>query len=212
MKRSDLLYDANDMVKAGCNDCRGCSACCTGMGESVILDPYDIWQMEINLHCTFAELMRDKIDLHVEEGIILPHLKMQGDMEKCGFLDENGRCGIHSFRPGLCRLFPLGRSYEAGNLQYFLLQDACPHAGYTKVKVKKWLDIPDLRKYEEFLTDWHELRKSMQDEILQIIASSKEEAHIKEINMRFLHIFYEQQYEADDFYGQFAKRRRQMCL
>ena len=70
MKRSDLLYDANDMVKAGCNDCRGCSACCTGMGESVILDPYDIWQMEINLHCTFAELMRDKIDLHVEEGII----------------------------------------------------------------------------------------------------------------------------------------------
>lgn len=26
------LYDENDMVKAGCDDCKGCSACCRGMG------------------------------------------------------------------------------------------------------------------------------------------------------------------------------------
>ena len=25
------LYEANDMVKAGCDDCRGCSSCCRGM-------------------------------------------------------------------------------------------------------------------------------------------------------------------------------------
>lgn len=36
------LYTKNDMVKAGCNDCKGCSACCHGMGESIVLDPYDI--------------------------------------------------------------------------------------------------------------------------------------------------------------------------
>ena len=26
------LYGANDMVKADCGDCEGCSACCRGMG------------------------------------------------------------------------------------------------------------------------------------------------------------------------------------
>ena len=33
------LYTANDLVKAGCNDCAGCSACCRGMGNSIVLDP-----------------------------------------------------------------------------------------------------------------------------------------------------------------------------
>ena len=26
------LYGLNDMVKADCRDCEGCSACCRGMG------------------------------------------------------------------------------------------------------------------------------------------------------------------------------------
>ena len=32
---------------------------------------------------------------------------MAEDSESCTFLDENGRCSIHPFRPGICRLFPL---------------------------------------------------------------------------------------------------------
>lgn len=38
------LYGANDMVKADCGDCEGCSACCRGMGTSIILDPLDIFR------------------------------------------------------------------------------------------------------------------------------------------------------------------------
>ena len=34
-------YGANDLVKVGCDDCRGCSACCHGMGDSIVLDPMD---------------------------------------------------------------------------------------------------------------------------------------------------------------------------
>ena len=32
-------YGLNDMVRAACNDCAGCSSCCEDMGESIILDP-----------------------------------------------------------------------------------------------------------------------------------------------------------------------------
>ena len=39
------LYDANDMVKAYCNECKGCHACCTGMGNSIILDPMDVMRL-----------------------------------------------------------------------------------------------------------------------------------------------------------------------
>ena len=51
------LYETNDLVKLGCGDCAGCSACCHEMGDTIILDPYDIWQLTGNLHCTFEQLM-----------------------------------------------------------------------------------------------------------------------------------------------------------
>lgn len=197
------LYDLNDMVKAGCNDCRGCSDCCCGMGQSILLDPYDIWQMESNLNETFAGLLREKLELHMEGRLILPNLKMEGVEEKCGFLNEKGRCGIHAFRPGLCRLFPLGRNYDGRKLQYFLLEGACPKGG-TKIKVRKWLDVPDYVKYSDFLIKWHDLRRRLQEELAE-----KEEAEpdsMKEQNMRFLHIFYEEQYGSEDFYVQFEER------
>ena len=195
------LYNLNDMVRVGCNDCQGCFSCCQGMGESIVLDPYDIWQLENNLNVTFAGLMQEKIELHVEDGLILPNLKMCGPTETCGFLNEDRRCSIHKFRPGLCRLFPLGRKYESGELRYFLLEDACTYSTHTKAKVKKWLDITDGRRYENFLIAWHDLRKELQAEI----ANGSDEV-VKETNMRFLHIFYEKQYTADDFYGQFEER------
>lgn len=202
------LYDSNDMVKVAGNDCSGCCDCCQGMGESIVLDPYDIWQLETHLHFTLAGLLQDKIELHVTDGLILPNLKMQGDKECCGFLDKDGRCTIHAFRPGLCRLFPLGRNYEESRLSYFILEDACPN-GNMKVKVKKWLDIPNNKSYEKFLITWHDLRK----ELMKQIADKQTEVSdewMRQINMKLLHIFYEEPYMDEDFYPQFENRYEQM--
>ncbi len=35
------LYGSNDMAKTDCNGCKGCSSCCRGMGNSILLDPFD---------------------------------------------------------------------------------------------------------------------------------------------------------------------------
>lgn len=102
------FYEWNDMVKADCHDCRGCSECCRGMGSSILLDPLDIFNLTKNLQKSFEELLTESVELAVEEGLILPHLNMVGAEEKCAFLNEEGRCSIHGFRPGLCRTFPLG--------------------------------------------------------------------------------------------------------
>lgn len=206
------LYNLNDMVKAGCNDCKGCFSCCQGMGQSIILDPYDIWQLECSLDCTFAVLLQEKglIELHVEDGLILPNLKMQGSSERCGFLNEKGRCSIHAVRPGLCRLFPLGRNYGEHGLQYFLMEDACANLSSAKVKVKKWLGIQDNRKYEEFLIIWHELRCRLQKKIADADIDLDGMDIMKEINMKLLHIFYETPYTKEDFFGQFEDRMDSM--
>ena len=142
------LYTSNDMVKADCGDCEGCSACCHGMGESIVLDPLDIYRLTTNLEMTFEQLLSQYVELNVVDGIILPNLKMAGSNEACGFLDRNGRCSIHAHRPGICRLFPLGRYYEDGGFQYFLQTHECKKENRTKVKVKKWIDTPNVALYK----------------------------------------------------------------
>ena len=50
------LYSSGDMVKADCRDCEGCSACCRGMGSSILLDPMDVWRLRRDLHKDLAHL------------------------------------------------------------------------------------------------------------------------------------------------------------
>ena len=195
------FYSANDMVKAGCNDCTGCSLCCQGMGDTIILDPYDIYSLEKGLGITFEELMQDKIELNVVDGIIQPNIKMQENSDSCAFLSKDGRCSIHEFRPGFCRMFPLGRIYEDGSFRYFLQVHECPYPNKTKVKLKKWLEIPELSKYENYIRRWHYFLKDMQ----KIIRDTENDAVIKNLNMHLLKQFYIKPYE-DNFFLEFEER------
>ena len=199
------LYGANDMAKVGCDDCKGCSACCQGMGNSVVLDPYDVYRLTTGLSCKFEELLIDKLDLNVVEGIILPNLKMNGPKESCAFLDANGRCSIHSLRPGICRIFPLGRIYENGSFQYFIQVNECKKKDRTKVKVKKWIDTPNLKQYESFVADWHNFLMKMEER-----ANDSDEAAAKQVSMFLLQTFYIKPYDrSKDFYPQYEERREQ---
>ena len=197
------LYSRDDMVKAGCDDCRGCSACCHGMGNSIVLDPYDVYRLTALRGDTLEHLLEEKkVEWNVVDGQILPNLALRsGADEACGFLDEAGRCRIHAYRPGICRLFPLGRFYENGSFKYFLQVHECPKPNKTKVKIKKWLDTPDLKRYETYICDWHYYLRDLKTRI---------EAHpeqMKGISMDVLQKFYLTPYDSTaDFYTEFYER------
>jgi len=136
------LYDLNDMVKADCEGCKGCSKCCHKMGNSIVLTPYDIYELTKGSGKSFEELLQlQAIEMNIVDGIILPNLKMSGENESCYFLNGEQRCSIHDFRPGICRLFPLGRYYENGDFKYFLQTKECVMTNRSKIKVEKWIDI-----------------------------------------------------------------------
>ena len=201
------LYGNNDMVKISCHDCRGCSSCCRDMGDTIWLDPYDIFSLTLHLGKSFEELLKNEVELHVEDGLILPNLRMISAVTPehktaCSFLNEEGRCSIHSFRPGYCRLFPLGRNYEEGKLAYLVLKDACLAKEKSKIKINKWLSIPRLKDYEVFLVEWHSLTKTLRG----YFAEHMEDAISKAINMRLLQNFYMTAYEGEDFYTAFTNR------
>ncbi len=196
-------YQANDMVKLGCNDCKGCHSCCVGMEDTIVLDPYDIYRLTRNLELDFTQLMQGWIALHVEEGLILPHLAMSEDTGACSFLNEEGRCSIHAHRPGICRLFPLGRIYENDGFSYFLQVNECVRENRTKEKIKNWINTPRLKDYEAFILKWHNYTKEMQAFLV-----NREDA--KDWNMLHLQMFYMLPYETEDFYEEFEVRLADM--
>ena len=197
------FYGMRDMVKAGCNGCQGCSDCCRGMGTSIVLDPLDVFRLTAGLDCSFDDLIKEEqVELNLAEGLVLPNLKMAGEEEQCSFLDEKGRCRVHALRPGMCRIFPLGRFYENRSFRYFIQVHECRKEPKTKVKVQKWIDTPDAKRNEAFITDWHYFLKD-----LSVKMEQKGEGFQKTVSMFLLKTFYQQPYERErDFYDQFYER------
>jgi len=197
------LYCDGDRARVGCHDCNGCSACCRGMGTSITLDPYDIYNLTKGLKCLFTDLLKESVELSVVDGIILPNLVMEKSKESCYFLDLQGRCKIHEFRPGMCRLFPLGRIYENNDYKYFIQIHECVKADKTKVKISRWLGMRDSKKYHHFINVWHYFLKDIQKIILEL----NDDQEIKSMNIKILNTFFVEAYDTgEDFYQQFDKR------
>lgn len=196
------LYGLNDMAKLGCNDCAGCSSCCRGMGNTIVLDPYDVWRLTGGLGVSLQQLLAEHLELNVVDGIILPNLKLAGDSEQCTFLNDAGRCSIHPYRPGICRLFPLGRYYEEDGFRYILQIHECEKTNRSKVKIRKWMDTPDMEQYDAYIADWHaflsKLRTKLED-------ASPDLA--KSVSMYILQRLYLLPYDSSrDFYSQYEAR------
>ena len=197
------LYGLEDMVRADCAGCTGCSACCKGMGKSVVLDPLDVHRLVTGTGIQFEALLQSHLELNVVDGVILPNLKMAGPSEACAFLNSEGRCTVHAHRPGICRIFPLGRLYEDGSFKYFLQVHECKKGNRSKVKVKKWIDTPDAKNYDKYIAQWHYFLKDLQ----KLIKEAKVENAAKAISMYVLKNFYLVPYAAErDFFEQFNQR------
>lgn len=201
-------YSLTDMVKTDCHGCKGCHICCTSMGDSIVLNPLDLWRLTRATGWSFSQLLQlGRIGLHVVDGCILPSLEMTGTEERCSFLNVEGRCSVHEARPDICRLFPLGRIYEGDSFQYFLQTAQCPYPSKTKVKVSKWIDTPMYESNQKFLLLWHGLLKRAE---MKMSSLGQEESKV--ICMNLLETFYQCDVsDEQEFYERFEIEAEKFC-
>lgn len=196
------LYDGNSMARVDTCGCVNCHACCSGMGDSIVLDPFDIYNISKAKNMSQEEIIVNFIDIGIDEGMLKLSLKMINDNESCCFLNIEGRCSIHEKRPGICRLFPLGRFYHDSNkFSYFLQTNECIYENRIKTKISKWIGIGDLRKYENYISFWHEFIIFFKDKISAV----EDREMIKQLNTYLLRILFINNYN-DDFYSEFYIR------
>jgi Fe-S-cluster containining protein len=174
------------------------------MADTIILDPMDIYLLTRRLDTSAADLLSRflVLELGVVDGIILPHIRMDGTSGRCPLLTDAGRCSVHDSRPGFCRLFPLGRYYENRSFRYFLQVNECRRTNRSKVKVRKWIGMADFDRYETFIRDWHYFLKDLQES-----PEEKGMEREKQVNTLILNTFFFRPYDTRaDFYPQFYGR------
>lgn len=217
-------YDFSKKVKIGCDDCRNCSKCCENMGDSIIVDPYDMWMLTSNLRLENGETVSYDIlisedgplEMRNHDGLILPNIKMVLDERPghkatengvCPFLSPQGRCTIHRIRTGLCRLYPLGRNFYPNKLTYFILDEnlGCHAKNKSYVSISEWLDIPEPAKYEAFLIKWHYLKKST---LQKLTSGELTQENAGKLMVQFIVTFYQTSY-GQDFYEEFNSRAKE---
>lgn len=211
------FYSKDDRAMTGCGSCEGCSDCCRNTGDSIILDPRDLYFLTVASNKSFEAMMENEIEIRRTDGMILPNIMEYDEAdpdrpEGCPFLDGGGRCGIYAFRPGFCRLFPLGRYYfdepeESGRkrgFHYILQKDECSKRDALRyeVRIADWIGVEDIESYEQFICTWHFFLK---DTATQMEAFPEEARD--QIARSVLQIFYVQPYDRSmDFYTQFYTR------
>lgn len=194
------LYDIKDMVKADAGGCEDCTACCQGVGDLFALTPYDVFEIKRSTGLNLNQLLEDKIEYRMDKKFRMLHLQMVGVNEACSFLNDDGLCNIHEARPGICRLFPLGRAYEDDDFKYFLQVDACTKPKLGKIKVKKWIGINDYQKNKDFILSWFNFIKALTFRLKFV----RDEEALKDINTYLAQTFYE--IETSDFYETYYER------
>ena len=127
---------------------------------------------------------------------------MQDDNKRCSFLNKEGRCIIHSKRPNICRLFPLGRVYKDDDFKYFLQVGNCPKKDLKDVKVDKWLGIENYDDNKQFILEWHKFIKALTFRLKFV----RDEKELEEINKVILDNCYcIEVKEGENFYSVFSQ-------
>jgi len=190
----ERLLSSRDLARLGCGDCEGCSDCCRGRAAAITLDAVDVRLLGEGLNYSFEGLLdHGLITLSVVDGVVLPALAMKQvpipsgnhqngnaeEEEACVFLNAQGRCSIHAFRPGICRMFPLARLWmEDGSFAYFLQEGECSRGPGAKVRISKWLGYPNIRDYEEEVRRYHDALSALRAK-LKTVPSHEEQVGLQ---------------------------------
>ena len=183
--KNNELLSSSDEADIECNDCIGCdTCCCREISATVILDSWDIALLKKGTGKTFDEMVEEGLLRIIEfDGLKLPAFGMKKEKYECCFLNDAGRCTVHPYRSGICRLYPLARLWkEDGSFAYYLQKGECVHRTTAKTKVSDWLGYDDIESYEKAVREYHDRLKAAK----RAVYSTNSEEQRRNIADRFI--------------------------
>lgn len=117
---NDACHTPSYACHAPVFDCRGCGHCCQGVG-GIVLSVADLDRLCNNLGCTAADFQQKYGEIRNGKLYI-----RTGQDNYCIFFDTATGCGIHSFKPAVCKAWPFFRGNLMDGESLELAKGYCP--------------------------------------------------------------------------------------
>jgi len=167
--REDLILNF-DKYKIGLNDtfafkCRECGNCCKNR-EDILLTGRDLFSIAKTLNMPIPQAIDTYCDVYIGPSSRVPVIRLlpKGKNLNCPLL-VNGKCLVHTAKPTVCALFPLGRVSTGevveegiksnGKIQlHYILNPSDCGGRRKKQTVRQWLEMFRIPVEDEFYGLW----------------------------------------------------------
>ena len=172
-KRTEKIFEDMENNSLGLDDsfdfkCRSCGKCCKNRHD-IILTTRDLYSIARSLGRAPDYVVKRYCDVYVGDSSRIPivRLKPTGSEQACPLLHQK-RCIVHTGKPVICALYPLGRAASFGQTgedaempeksepKYFFQSDACGSRDQTHT-VRSWLNHFNIPIEDEFYPLWNEM-------------------------------------------------------
>lgn len=161
------LVENIDKYSIGIDDtfafkCRHCGKCCKNR-DDVLLNARDVFNIAKKLNLTTIQVIEKYCNTYIGHDSRLPivQLKFGGNKNACPLMNDE-RCSVHSMKPTICALYPLGRiaklsdnpdKIEAVDIGYIIQPVTCGSIS-RKQTVRDWLESFSIPIEDEFYLKW----------------------------------------------------------
>ncbi len=169
MTREELYQDIESLT-VGLDDtfkfhCTQCGKCCRNR-DDILLSAYDIFKMSRYLNINPDEFFKKYCNWYIGDKSRIPiyRLNSVGTNKRCPLL-RNNKCSVHTAKPAVCAMYPLGRylpvntetanhpTFEGQEVKYLLQPLDCGDESETHT-VREWLKGFDIEAEDEAFMTW----------------------------------------------------------
>jgi len=144
----------DDSFTFGCNRC---GSCCRER-EDILLTPLDLFKISKYLDKSIPDTLADYCEMYEGRDSKIPIVRIRPREYRrtCPFAKKEG-CLIHSVKPAVCALFPIGRitNMYTDEFTYFMQPITCGNKRQTQT-IRQWLSEYTMLEEESFTVLWHQ--------------------------------------------------------
>ena len=196
--------------------CTQCGACCINR-DDILLTPKDVFRMSKELQMTQQEFVKKYCNVYIGFNSRMPLVRLQpsGRNQHCPLLQDR-RCIVHSVKPTVCALFPLGRGVcfkdslcsEVLEFSYFLQQIDCGDDS-EEFTVREWLAQFGMQPEDEFFMKWMPFMSRLSEFLREAEKHCRQSVMVQLWSYCLITLFFDYSME-EDFMPQFQQRINSM--
>lgn len=142
-------------------ECQACGTCCRKRATPILMTGMDVFRVAQALNMKPMDVTSKYMRTYLGDDSHIPLFVLkERDDGSCSLL-RKGKCSVHSKKPVVCAIYPLGRylNYEDNSIQYFRQDNVCKNAEKEgKVwTLNEWLDAFGIRELDDMSRTWYSL-------------------------------------------------------